>query len=247
MNLVLFENDELGAPLSLSDDRARHILRVLRRGTGDEFDVGLVHGPRGKAVVNDITNDHLSLSFTWSEPHPPPPPTALGIGLPRPQTARDVLRDATTLGASELHFLSTERADPNYRQSSLWTKSEWHRHLKTGAAQAFDTHLPKVSWQQSLDELLSRADEPGAIVIALDVYTGQQHLGELILPSPRHPVLILIGPERGWAEQDFASFVRHRVQRYHLGSRVHRTENAVVAGLTLVNAARARAVATVLD
>ena len=37
MNLVLFESAELASPLPLADPRAQHIIKVLRRTTGDTF------------------------------------------------------------------------------------------------------------------------------------------------------------------------------------------------------------------
>jgi len=96
------------------------------------------------------------------------------IGLPRPQTARDLLRDATTLGATELHFIATKRADPNYASSTLWTSGEWRRHCLKGAAQAFETRIPKVTWTHNLASALASL-EP-SIRIALDNYEASQPL-----------------------------------------------------------------------
>ena len=54
MNLILFEESELARPLPQGDERARPILEILRCQEGDEFDVGLVDGPRGKAVLLQV-------------------------------------------------------------------------------------------------------------------------------------------------------------------------------------------------
>ena len=155
MNLVLLEPAELAAPLPRTDPRAAHILNVLRRQVGDTFDVGVVNGPRGKATVTVLTADALTLAFVWDAPLPPLPPTTLLIGLPRPQTARDILRDATTLGATCIHFIVTERTDPNYATSTLWTSGEWRRHCLAGAAQAFDPRIPEITWTHTLASALA--------------------------------------------------------------------------------------------
>ena len=63
MNLILFEPDEVTRPLPQDDPRARHILEVLRRREGEDFDVGLVNGPRGKAVLKRVSEDGLVLEF----------------------------------------------------------------------------------------------------------------------------------------------------------------------------------------
>lgn len=240
MNLVLFADHELTQPLPRNDPRARHILQVLRVPAGDTFDVGQLNGPRGKATLDKLTEATLELSFTWAAPHAPPPPTSLIIGLPRPQTARDVLRDATTLGATALHFVRTARSDPNYAASSLWQQGEWTRHVETGAAQAFDTFVPPVSWQHTLAEQLT-ATATVPVRLALDNYEATAPLATFDLPDAETAVTLFIGPERGWDEADRALFRAQGVPLLHLGSRVLRTETAVTAALALLNAARLRA------
>jgi 16S rRNA (uracil1498-N3)-methyltransferase len=241
MNLVLFAPTEIDRPLDLTDDRARHVLKVLRRQVGDEFDVGLINGPRGKARVTALGAERLELDFTWAAPHPPPPSTTVIMGLPRPQTARDILRDATTLGATTLFFVRTARTDPNYASSSLWTTGEWERHLAIGAAQAFATHLPTVSFDQKLDSALNQSHVGDSPVIVLDHYEAASPLAQFSVASATTPATLLIGPERGWAETDRALFTELKLPLYHLGDRVLRTETAVTAALALVMAARARA------
>ncbi|NDC76199.1 16S rRNA (uracil(1498)-N(3))-methyltransferase, partial [bacterium] len=51
MNLVLFDAEELAAPLPLTDPRAQHLLKVLRRAAGDTFVAGLVNGPLGEGTL----------------------------------------------------------------------------------------------------------------------------------------------------------------------------------------------------
>lgn len=241
MNIVLFKDSEVLQPLPRRDPRAEHILRVLRRTVGDDFDAGLINGPRGKAAVQAITPTHLALSFTWAEPPPPPPPTGLAVGFPRPQTARDILRDATTLGATELSFVRTHRCDPNYAKSSLWLSGEWQRHLITGAAQAFDTFIPRTRWDQNLQSTLNEWRPAGQELIALDVYGEHPHLATWTVPDPARGCALFIGPERGWDAVDRAELEAAGAKWFSLGPRVLRTETAVVAGLSLINAARARA------
>lgn len=241
VNIVLFESSETARPLPRDDARARHILTVLRRSVGDTLDVGLVGGPRGKATLHQVSDTAVELKFSWEPAHPAPCPTLLAVGFPRPQTARDILREATTLGATELSFVTTDRSDPNYPSSSLWHEGEWQRHIITGAAQAFDTFVPEVNWHDSLTSTAARWRAAGHRLIGLDVYGAHPHLARLELDSADASGAIFIGPERGWHEADRAVLAAAGVEWFNLGSRVLRTETAVIAGLTLINAARARA------
>lgn len=234
MNLILFTPGEISRPLPAADPRARHLLTTLRRGVGGEFDAGIINGPRGRGRIEAVTADSLRLSFAWNEPPAVAPVVELLVGMPRPQTARDVLRDATTLGATALHFLATEKSDPGYAQSTLWREEEWRRHVLAGAQQAFDTRVPTVSHGRSLAEVLA-ALPPGGCRLALDNYEATASLARL-QPAPYPPLALALGPERGWGAGDRTALRAAGFSLVHLGPRVLRTETAVVAALTLVQA-----------
>lgn len=269
MNLVLFEPKELAAPLPLADPRAQHILKVLRRAPGDTFVAGLVDGPLGTAMLRavDPSSGALTLDFTPTHEPPPLPPITLLVGLPRPQTARDLLRDATALGVSCIHFIATERADPNYASSALWTSGEWRRHLLAGAAQACDTRLPAVTWTHSLRSDLPAlrnpygytmpepvSSSPRPLLLALDNYEASTTLAAALAPvsrdlrpsssvfppsdlppagSPPSPIVLALGPERGWGPADRAALRAAGFTLCSLGPRVLRLETAAVAALSL--------------
>ena len=235
MNLILFEAAEINQPLATTDRRAAHILDVLRRKVGDTFDAGVINGPRGKGTVRSRAADHLSLHFTWDDAPPRPlEPITLIVGLPRPQTARDILRDATTLGASALHFVCTENSERSYAQSTLWSSGEWRRHVVTGAEQAFDTRIPDVTFDSDLDGVLS-AGSGSAVRLALDNYEAPVRFGDATIIQGTGCV-IAVGGERGWSAADRDALRIQGFSLVHLGPRVLRTETAVIAALTLIRA-----------
>ena len=65
MNIILFSPSEVELPLPRRDARARHILTVLRRQPGDQFDAGLINGPRGKATLVEVGPEALQLALAW--------------------------------------------------------------------------------------------------------------------------------------------------------------------------------------
>ncbi len=245
MNLILFQRAELSSDatpavtLPLSDPRAEHLTKTLRRQLGDTADVGLLNGPRGKATLAALTATHLTLTFTWTETPPPPDPITLIIGLPRPQTARKILQEATTLGVAALHFVTTERGEASYAQSTLWHSGEYHRHLITGAEQAFCTRIPEVTHGQSLAHTIA-ALPATSTRLALDNYEAPAHLAaassHLRTSPPSHPLALALGPERGWTSAERNLLRVSDFQLAHLGPRVLRLETAVVAALAIVKA-----------
>lgn len=241
MNLVLFEPAELDRPLPRGDRRAVHLLDVLRRRAGDTFDAGLVGGSRGKGTVVAIGPAAVTLAFTWDAvPLLPLPSLTLLVGLPRPQTARDILRDATTLGATALHFVRTEKGEPSYATSSLWSSGDWRRYVLAGAEQAFDPRIPTVGHGETLAAALAALPEvasggPTFARLALDNYEAESALADAVVARSQGAILA-VGNERGWSAADRAALRAAGFTLVHLGDRVLRTETACVAGLTLLRA-----------
>ncbi|MEO6994449.1 MAG: RsmE family RNA methyltransferase [Lacunisphaera sp.] len=234
MNIILFQPQEVELPLLLNDARARHILDVLRLQPNDAFDAGLIDGPRGTGTLTAINSSSLTLSFSWGNPTPPLCPIHLLVGLPRPQTSRDILRDMTTLGVASLNFIPSDRGERSYRDSSLWKSAEWKKHLLAGAAQAFSTRLPEVTFGTTLPEAIARLS-PEIARVALDNYEASSSLAAFS-PNGAASAAIAIGSERGWSPHERTILRNAGFAFVHLGPRVLRTETACVAAVTLIKA-----------
>ncbi len=232
MNIILFEPDELARPLALTDARARHILEVLRLRPGDTFDAGIIDGPRGRATIVEVRDESLVLAFKPGEEPPPLDPITLIVGMPRPQTARKVLEEATALGVAAMHFVRTESGEASYATSRLWTTGEWRRRIIDGAQQAFTTRLPAITFDRDIAGVIAAADSDDT-KLALDNYESRDRLGTLEVATP---VILAIGPERGWSSKERDMLRSAGFRFVHLGERVLRVETAVVAAVTLVRA-----------
>ena len=233
MNLILFEPGETGVPLPAADPRAVHIAEVLRRREGDLFDAGIVNGPRGKAVVVSMGPGGLVFRFEATADPQPADAVHILVALPRPQTARKILSEATSLGVSSIRFFQAEKGEPSYASSTLWKTPEWRRHLVEGAAQAFDTRLPEVLHHPSLADAVA-AIPAGCARIALDNYEASRPFTPA---GDRRPLALAFGPERGWAAAERTLLRGSGFELAHLGHRVLRTETAVVAALAVAKAA----------
>ena len=232
VNIILFDSTEIDQPLARSDRRAAHLLTVLRRGPGDSFDAGIINGAQGKATLCTVADESLTFLFTAQIAAPLRDPVTLVIGLPRPQTARDILRDATTLGVAALHFVLTEKGERGYAQSTLWSTGEWRRHVIAGAEQAFATAIPDVTWGRSLAAVTTALTAPRRL--ALDNYESPSSLRDWQPAADGAEVVLAIGGERGWANAERALLRLHGFEFFHLGPRALRTETACTAALAIV-------------
>ena len=233
VNIILFEESEVDTPFKREDPRVVHLLEVLRRTPGDETDVGLVNGPRGKAVLRSVDDDQVVLDFRWAEEPEPLLPIDLIVGLSRPQTSRKILQEVTSLGVRRILFVATDRGERSYETSKLWTTDEWRQCIRSGVEQAFSTRFPEVQFGLTLIDGIDAMDGlPNRI--CLDNYEAT---GSLRDATGGHAAAVLaIGSERGWSAKERDLFRSHGFELAHLGQRPLRTETAAIAAVSIVAA-----------
>ena len=231
MNLILFQADELSAPLLSSDPRADHILNILKMEPGQKFDVGLINGPRGKAWRKTSSEKELALEFEWESAVPQLVPIELWVSFCRPQTCRRILQECTSLGVQCIRFFDTEKCEPSYRKSRLWSTGEAERLLIRGAEQAFCTQIPKLEFGTDLIETLEQ-QTPDGTLLALDNYESTHNLGKLT--GVTSPITLAVGGERGWHNKERDALRSAGFTLVDLGARVLRTETACIAGISIL-------------
>lgn len=233
---MVFEPEEWGSPLPLSDHRSIHLREILKLSPGDSIRMGILDGNWGEGTY--LGQEGNFLQFSWPEPvysSPAPFPLHLLIGTPRPPTARRLIKDLTTLGAAELHFTSTALGEKSYLQSSLWTKGEYRENLLEGAQQAQTTRLPEVFTHTSLFKGVNLLQErhPQALRLAPDLPRHGEKALEwpAVLPGP---AVLAIGPERGWTEEERGFLHSRGFQVVNLGPRNLRTETACTVAAAML-------------
>ncbi len=168
MNICLFEKDEIGKPLSLRDERAKHILKILHKNVGDSFRAGIIDGEEGEAKITKIEKfsqksadgkksfDDGTLYFTFEAKNLGKRlyPLKMIIGFPRPIQLKRLLRDMAGLGVCEIHLCGTDLVEKSYLDSDLADENELHKLLLEGTIQAGGTFVPKVFLYENLDKCL---------------------------------------------------------------------------------------------
>lgn len=238
MNLILLENQANIQCLPAADRRAEHIRKTLLKAGVDKLYVGVPGGAMGMANATLTESGNVRLDIEWqAEPEGPGGyPLILLVGLSRPQTCRKILRDVACLGIRELVFYRSDKGEPAYASSSLWKSDEWKRQLYEGIEQAFDTHLPVVEHADSLGDAIGKYRELAVDRFALDNYEATMAIADI--PKGETSVLLAVGSERGFSAGERDTLRASGFTLAHLGSRVLRTETAIVAGCSVVAAVR---------
>lgn len=234
MNLLLLNERAESLSLLEGDPRAVHLLEVLKVKPGDEIDLALKNGPRGKGKVSIPGDGQVELSIRWMEPHLRDLfPVHLVVGLARPQTCRKILEQVAAMGIEEITFFHGEKSDPAYAKSRLWTSNEWSERIDRGVEQSFSSFGPSCKVVDRLEEALLFSNEDKPVKLALDNYEAT---GPLVTPKAEinESFLLALGPERGWSSSERELLRSLDFTILHLGDRVVRLETAVVASLGVV-------------
>ncbi len=232
MNIILFKENEQDKKLSIDDNRAKHIINILKCSSGDTINIGVINGPKGKAVITNIDNLGIEFSFKLEKEIPELYPLTLICGLTRPQSIKKILKEATALGAEKIYFTATERCEKSYISSSIWKNDYFKRYLILGAEQAFCTRLPEVKTFYSLNLCLKEILSLDATLIALDNYEADKSLTAISKLKSR--VYLAIGSERGWSDNERNMLRKNDFKLFSIGKRILRTETACVSGITML-------------
>ncbi len=252
MNIILFEEHELGRSLSRRDERTIHLLKVLHKKAGDVFEAGILasekdkSGLRGMGRIEKINFDG-SIFVSVSELEPPPPrlQIRMAVGFVRPIQIRRILRELSNIGAAAVDFMGTDLGEKSYRDTKLFEggvgSSGARLALIEGAAQSRDTSLPVITIYSHLDKWLrekpwekdfqNQIPPKPPLLAALDNVRPEGSFFN-IGKSCRSAVLA-IGPERGWSDRERDLFEQSGFLRLSMGTRALRTETACVAAAVL--------------
>ena len=227
MNIILLEKGETFLPSS--DDRAKHIRKILHMSVGDTFRAGIINGYEGSARIISSDEKGIAIEFTPSSDASDLYPLTLIVAQVRPICMRRILREAVSLGVEHIILPVSDLGEKSYLSASLYTKGEYKDILLDGAMQSGATGVSRVTITENAEEAIAIAR--GDVHILLDNAVGAVPLSEENLE--KRSVVLAIGPERGWSERERNLFIDNGYRPMLLGKRILRTETAAVAGAAI--------------
>ncbi len=236
MNIITFQKEELdNSSLCLSDARAGHIINILKSSVGDELKIGQINGHMGLARVVSIDASSVKLEILNLNLEPKCNDVSIVMALPRPQTIKKVLELSGVFAIKNLSFVKSKKVEKSYFSSSVLEASSIDSYLVKGMQQGVKTRKPIVSiynsFHDGIDKVLQSlsSNQSTARYIA-DLYNSNKMNSSDDLSS----VLLAIGPEGGWIEEEIKHFHENAFKSISLGSSILRVEQAVCAALSQI-------------
>ncbi|MEN8258170.1 MAG: 16S rRNA (uracil(1498)-N(3))-methyltransferase [Thermodesulfobacteriota bacterium] len=231
MNIILFDRDEIkGNGIVLTDRRAEHIIKILKRKAGDTLKTGIINGPSGTSTIRQLSGTNVELLLNEHNTQAIAPLVDIVLALPRPIMLKRVLAQVATFGIGHLFLINSNRVEKSFFSASLLGESKMKERLVDGLEQAGATLSPQVSIHKRFrpfaeDTLPKIAEGYEKMVIA---HPGVPlSLNKLLPPPLEGRVLLIIGPEGGWVDFEVSLFTEQGAQPFHLGPRILRVDSVI--------------------
>lgn len=221
--------------LYLTDDEARHCLQVLRmksgdrcyvvNGQGDEYETEIIETVRDR-VVCKILNHRMRPNELKVE-------ITLALALIKKDRFEWALEKATELGVHAVIPLKTGRSvvEPGFQKIRRWEKT-----LIAAMKQSERSMVPVLRPVTDFHVLLAEAGNYDMALIAHEQSARPMisFAGERLKTGTVRSLLIGIGPEGGFTDEEIQSARRHHLTDVSLGPTRLRSETAAIAAVAVI-------------
>ncbi|NUM81132.1 16S rRNA (uracil(1498)-N(3))-methyltransferase [bacterium] len=217
--------------LILKNEEAHHCIKVLRKKTGDEFYVidGLGHEYEVQLAAVSKNTVECRIQHTRNCPRELPYAITLAQAMITKDHFEWVIEKATELGVSEIIPIRTRRSlvEPGLNKIQRWQKI-----LLSATKQSRRSVIPAMKDVQSFEQLLFASYD---IKIIFHEKSDRPVLNYLSVLENRcvQSMLICIGPEGGFTDEEIDTARSAGIEVLSLGSRRLRAETAAVAAISI--------------
>jgi 16S rRNA (uracil1498-N3)-methyltransferase len=218
-----------GSRAALTGAHADHLSRVLRARIGQEFDI-VANGVLHRSRIASINDSRVELE--------------LGEEIPAEATAVQVtlllaifkfdrmewaIEKCTELGVARMVPVIARRTDSHLASASHKRVERWRRIALQASEQSRRATPPEISDPVKFRDAL---DITAKLKLLLSEAEDQSHLRD-IQPNRDDDVLLAIGPEGGWTQDELELFRANGWISVSLGPTILRAETAAIAATAI--------------
>ena len=215
----------------LTGEHADHLVRVLRARVGQEFDIAAGSTLRRGRIVS-VAAGRVEFELGEEVSAVSVANVTLLLSVFKFDRMEWAIEKCTELGVSRIVPVIARRTDAHLAAASAKRVERWRRLALQAAEQSRRTVPPEVAVPLKLKDVV---DLPGAGRILLAEAEQQVWLRD-VLDSHLDPgeILLAIGPEGGWADDEVQLFKNAGWISTSLGSTILRAETAAIAATAIV-------------
>jgi len=233
VNRILFERGEIADGIATCGGvRAKHILDVLHGEVGQTLKTGEVDGPVGTGEIVEIVRGESAALVRVRIDHSErglEPCFDLVLAPPRPRVMKRLVPQLASLGVGTIVLVGAKKVEKDFWGATLLKEENYRPLLVDGLMQSGTSALPRLETRRNFrafvrDEL--DAMFPTANRVVAHPY-GASARGASAADGGR--LLLAVGPEGGWTDEEVELLESRGFARYSLGRRILRTDTALVA------------------
>ena len=227
MNRILFESSEIADGVATcSDARAEHILAVLHGEVGQTLKTGELDGRIGTGEIVSIEGRTVAVKVSHTE-ESLRPWCDIVLAPPRPRVMKRLLPQLASLGVGTIVLVGAKKVEKDFWGATLLKEENYRPLLVDGLMQAGTSVVPRMETRRNFRRFVG--DELDSLFPTANRVVG--HPGGAPNAPAQKPgrLLLAVGPEGGWTDDEVSLLESHGFSRYSLGSRILRTDTALVA------------------
>ena len=210
---------------------AEHLARVLRARVGQEFDITAGNEVRSGRVIA-VAQDRVEFELGDAVSAPVAVQVTVALSIFKFDRMEWAIEKCTELGATRIVPVIARRTETHLASAAAKRVDRWRRIVLQAAEQSRRVSPPEISDPQKLEDALAL---PGGLRIVLSESETEMTLkGVVQSHAERSDVLLALGPEGGWSDDELKLFQEAGWISASLGSTILRAETAAIASLAVV-------------
>ena len=237
-----------GDTAALVGEHAAHLARVLRAEVGQEFDIVAGSEVR-RGTITTISNFNsnsedriefaLGKKIDWFNSKLAIPAITLALSIFKFDRMEWAIEKCTEVGAARIIPIIASRTDAHLASAAAKRHERWQRLVRQASEQSRRTATPEILPPIKLKALADTSVLPANFltrIVLTETLAGSEdacNMSDVLQSCCNHDVVLAIGPEGGWTDEELAWFKKTEWQAASLGDTILRAETAAIVAIAL--------------
>jgi 16S rRNA (uracil1498-N3)-methyltransferase len=215
---------------ALTGDHADHLIRVLRAKVGQEFDIAADSKVRRGRIVS-IHDGRVEFELGEEILAIAAPAITLLLAVFKFDRMEWAIEKCTELGISQIVPVIARRTDVHLAAAATKRTERWRRIALQASEQSRRAAPPEIAGPLKLQDATKLTGAPRIILAESEEHA---RLREVLLPNSEGHILLAVGPEGGWTDDELHLFQNAGWISASLGSTILRAETAAIAAVAVI-------------
>jgi 16S rRNA (uracil1498-N3)-methyltransferase len=222
--------DEVSAHrAALTGDHAGHLVRVLRVRVGQEFDIATASTVRRGRIIS-VSSDRVEFDLGEEVPAATSANLTLLLSVFKFDRFEWAIEKCTELGVARIIPVIARRTDAHLASAAPKRVERWRKIALQAAEQSRRASPPQVDDPVKLAQAVATS---GALRMVLSETERSVLLRDVLASHGDGEILLAIGPEGGWTDDELQTFSADGWISASLGSTILRAETAAIAATAI--------------